>query len=142
MWMTAVTGAVDLADLTGIYRDLHAHPELAFAEHRTAGIVAARLRDLGYQTTTGVGGTGVVGLLANGDGPTVLLRADMDALPVLERTGLDYASADRGKSADGKDVPVMHACGHDAHVTCLLGAAADRKSTRLNSSHMSISYAV
>ncbi len=120
-----MTGAVDLADLTGIYRDLHAHPELAFAEHRTAGIVAARLRDLGYQTTTGVGGTGVVGLLANGDGPTVLLRADMDALPVLERTGLDYASADRGKSADGKDVPVMHACGHDAHVTCLLGAAAE-----------------
>ena len=86
--------------------------------------MAARLRDLGYQTTTGVGGTGVVGLLANGAGPTVLLRADMDALPVLERTGLDYASADRGTSADGKDVPVMHACGHDAHVTCLLGAAA------------------
>src|SRR3984957_20426192 len=125
MWRTAVTGAVDLADLTGIYRDLHAHPELAFAEHRTADIVAKRLRDLGYQTTTGVGGTGVVGLLATGAGPTVLLRADMDALPVLERTGLDYASADRGKSADGKDVPVMHACGHDAHVTCLLGAAAE-----------------
>jgi amidohydrolase len=125
MWRTAVTGAVDLADLTEIYRDLHAHPELAFAEHRTAEIVAARLRDLGYQTTTGVGRTGVVGLLANGDGPTVLLRADMDALPVLEQTGLDYASADRGKSADGKDVPVMHACGHDVHVTCLLGAAAE-----------------
>src|ERR1700734_1132743 len=125
MWRAAVTGAVDLADLTDIYRDLHAHPELAFAEHRTAGIVAARLRDLGYQTTAGVGGTGVVGLLANGDGPTVLLRADMDALPVLQRTGLDYASADRGKSADGKDVPVMHACGHDMHVTCLLGAAAE-----------------
>src|ERR1700678_3550854 len=124
MWRTALTGAVDLADLTGIYRDLHAHPELAFAEHRTAGIVAARLRDLGYQTTTGVGRTGVVGVLANGDGPTVLLRADMDALLVLERTGLDYASTDRGTSADGEDVPVMHACGHDAHVTCLLGAAA------------------
>jgi len=119
-----VTNAADLADLTAIYRDLHAHPELAFAEHRTAGIVAARLRDLGYQTTAGVGRTGVVGLLANGDGPTVLLRADMDALPVLERTGLDYASAERGVDADGKDVPVMHACGHDAHVTCLLGAAA------------------
>src|ERR1700685_3585772 len=124
MWRTAVTGAVDLADLTGIYRDLHAHPELAFAEHRTAGIVAARLRDLGYQTTAGVGRTGVVGVLANGEGPTVLLRADMDALPVLERTGLDYASTEHGTSADGKDVPVMHACGHDAHVTCLLGAAA------------------
>jgi amidohydrolase len=118
-----VTDAIDLADLTGIYRDLHAHPELAFAEHRTAGIVAARLRDLGYQTTAGVGRTGVVGLLANGDGPTVLLRADMDALPVLERTGLDYASTEHAIGADGKDVPVMHACGHDAHITCLLGAA-------------------
>jgi len=120
-----VSGAVDLAELSGIYRDLHAHPELGFAEHRTAGIVAARLRDLGYQTTAGVGRTGVVGLLANGDGPTVLLRADMDALPVLERTGLDYASAARGVSPDGKDVPVMHACGHDVHVACLLGAAAE-----------------
>jgi hippurate hydrolase len=118
------TGAADLADLTAIYRDLHAHPELSFAEHRTAGIVAARLRDLGYQTTTGVGRTGVVGLLANGEGPTVLLRADMDALPVLERTGLDYASTEHATNADGEDVPVMHACGHDAHVTCLLGAAA------------------
>jgi hippurate hydrolase len=132
-----VTNAVDLAGLTGIYRDLHAHPELAFAEHRTAGIVAARLRDLGYQTATGIGRTGVVGLLANGDGPTVLLRADMDALPVLERTGLDWASTERGVGADGKEVPVMHACGHDAHVTCLLGAAAalaadtDRWSGRL-----------
>src|SRR6202050_3614434 len=125
MWRAALTGAVDLADLTEIYRDLHAHPALAFAEPRTAAILAGRLRDLGYQTTTGVGGTGVVGLLANGEGPTVLLRADMDALPVLERTGLDYASGARGKSADGKDVPVMHACGHDAHVTCLLGAAAE-----------------
>jgi amidohydrolase len=116
--------AVDLADLTVVYRDLHAHPELAFAEHRTAGIVAARLRDLGYQTTTGVGRTGVVGVLANGNGPTVLLRADMDALPVLERTGLDYASTERATGAHGEEVPVMHACGHDAHVTCLLGAAA------------------
>src|SRR6202453_4457266 len=124
MWRTTVTDAADLADLTGIYRDLHAHPELSFAEHRTAGIVAARLRDLGYQTTTGVGRTGVVGLLANGEGPTVLLRADMDALPVLERAGLDYASSEHAMNADGEDVPVMHACGHDAHVTCLLGAAA------------------
>src|ERR1700683_225568 len=125
MWRAAVTGAVDLADLTGIYRDLHAHPELAFAEHRTAGIVAARLRDLGYQTTTSVGGTGVVGLLANGDGPTVLLRADMDALPVLEQTGLPYASTRHVRDAAGNDVPVMHACGPDVHVSCLLGAAAE-----------------
>src|ERR1700728_2549445 len=105
MWRTAVTGAVDLADLTGIYRDLHAHPELAFAEHRTAEIVAARLRDLGYQTTTGVGGTGVVGLLANGDGPTVLLRADMDALPIAEDTGVDYASTVSTTGAGGRAVP-------------------------------------
>jgi amidohydrolase len=120
-----VAAVPDLADLAALYRDLHAHPELAFAEHRTAGIVAERLRDLGYQVTAGVGGTGVVGVLSNGAGPTVLLRADMDGLPVLEQTGLDYASADRTKDASGTDVPVMHACGHDMHVTCLLGAAAE-----------------
>ena len=120
-----MTDAADLAELAEVYRDLHAHPELAFAEHRTAAIIAARLRGLGYKTTTDVGGTGVVGVLASGDGPTVLLRADMDALPVLERTGLDYASDVRARDADGMDVPVMHACGHDLHVTCLLGAAAE-----------------
>jgi hippurate hydrolase len=120
-----VADVPDLDELAELYRDLHAHPELAFAEHRTAGIVAERLRDLGYQVTTGVGGTGVVGVLSNGDGPTVLLRADMDALPVLEQTGLPYASAGRAKDAGGTDVPVMHACGHDLHVTCLLGAAAE-----------------
>jgi amidohydrolase len=126
-----VTGAPATAELAGIYRDLHAHPELAFHENRTAGIVARRLRDLGYDTTTGVGQTGVVAVLKNGAGPTVLLRADMDALPVRERTGLAYAStvvgadASDGSDGDGKDVPVMHACGHDMHVTCLLGAAAE-----------------
>jgi amidohydrolase len=117
--------APDLDELAAVYRDLHAHPELAFAEHRTAGIVADRLRELGYQVTTGIGGTGVVGVLEAGPGPTVLLRADMDALPVLEQTGLDYASTVRTKDANGTDVPVMHACGHDVHVTCLLGAAAE-----------------
>ena len=115
----------DLDELAALYRDLHAHPELAFAEQRTAGIVAGRLRDLGYQVTTGVGGTGVVAVLEHGEGPAVLLRADMDALPVLEQTGLDYASAARGRDAGGEDVPLMHACGHDMHVTCLLGAAAE-----------------
>jgi amidohydrolase len=117
--------AADLAELAALYRDLHAHPELAFAEHRTAGIVAERLRQLGCQVTTGIGGTGVVGVLTNGPGPVVLLRADMDALPVLEQTGLDYASVARGRDAHGADVPLMHACGHDMHVTCLLGAAAE-----------------
>jgi hippurate hydrolase len=115
----------DLADdLADVYRDLHRHPELSFAEERTAGIAADRLRAAGFATTTGVGRTGVVGLLHNGDGPTVLLRADMDALPMLERTGLPYASVTRGRDRDGLDVPVMHSCGHDVHVTCLIGAAA------------------
>ena len=117
-------------DLPDLYRDLHSHPELAFQEERTAGIAAARLRDLGYETATGVGRTGVVGVLRNGPGPTALLRADMDALPVAERTGLPYASTARGTDADGREVPVMHACGHDMHVTCLLGAAAELAADR------------
>lgn len=118
----------DDSDLTvqleDVYRDLHAHPELSFEEHRTAGIVAAWLRERGYDVQEGIGGTGVVGVLARSDGPVVLLRADMDALPVEEATGLAYASTARGVDPDGHDVPVMHACGHDMHVTCLLGAAA------------------
>lgn len=109
-------------DLTALYKDLHAHPELSFQEHRTAAEVARRLEALGLEVTTGVGRTGVVGVLRNGSGPTVLLRADFDGLPVQEQTGLDYASTERATSADGSDVPVMHACGHDMHVTCLLGA--------------------
>lgn len=119
--MTGLTApvATDLADL---YRDLHAHPELSFAEHRTAGVIAARARALGCEVTTGIGRTGVVAVLRNGEGPTVLLRADMDALPVEEATGLPYASRQRGRDPDGLDVPVMHACGHDMHVTWLLGA--------------------
>src|SRR5688500_16311864 len=112
--------APELADM---YRDLHRHPELGFAEERTAAVVARRVRDLGYEVTTGVGGTGVVAMLRNGDGPTVLLRADMDALPVEEQTGLAYASTATTTDAEGRTVPVMHACGHDMHVTCLLGAA-------------------
>jgi amidohydrolase len=120
-----VADVADLDDLAALYRDLHAHPELAFAERRTAGIVAERLLGLGYQVTAAIGGTGVVGVLENGDGPTVLLRADMDALPVLEQTGLPYASTRRARDAAGVDVPVMHACGHDMHVSCLLGAAAE-----------------
>ena len=97
-----------------LYRDLHSHPELSHQEHRTAAAVADRLGTAGYEVITGVGGTGVVGVLRNGGGPTVLLRADMDALPLTEDTGLPYAS-----TVDG----VAHACGHDMHTTCLLGAA-------------------
>lgn len=104
-----------------LYRDLHAHPELPHQEHRTAATVAARLRDTGAEVHEHVGGTGVVGLLRNGDGPTVMLRADMDALPVKEETGLPYAST--VTSRDGEtEIPVMHACGHDVHVACLVGA--------------------
>jgi hippurate hydrolase len=117
------TAALDEAALEELYRDLHAHPELSFQEHRTAALVAERLIGLGYETVTGVGGTGVVGVLRNGSGPTVLLRADMDGLPVAEETGLPYASTTTTTDAAGAVVPLMHACGHDVHVTCLLGAA-------------------
>ncbi|MFJ5289912.1 M20 family metallopeptidase [Streptomyces sp. NPDC088348] len=120
-----VLGGLDgiRADLEDFYRDLHAHPELGQAERRTASRVAERLRDWGYEVTEGIGTTGVVGVLANGDGPTVLLRADMDALPVKEDTGLPYASTVTTTGADGVELPVMHACGHDTHVTCMLGFA-------------------
>src|SRR4051794_7393280 len=104
------------------YRDLHAHPELSHQERRTASNVAVRLRDAGCEVHERVGGTGVVAVLRNGQGPTVLLRADMDALPVREATGLPYASTAVGTDADGVEVPVMHACGHDVHVACLVGA--------------------
>ncbi len=120
---TILARLADIApDLADLYRDLHAHPELSFVETRTAAEVARRLAAIGIEVTEGIGGTGVVGVLRNGDGPTVLLRADMDALPVAERTGLPYTSTVRGIDPDGNDVPVMHACGHDMHVTCLLGA--------------------
>lgn len=111
-------------ELADIYRDLHLHPELSYQETRTAGIVADYLTQWGYEVTTGIGGTGVVGILRNGDGGTAMLRADMDALPVAEETGLPYASTATATDDSGNTVPVMHACGHDIHVTCLLGAAS------------------
>jgi amidohydrolase len=118
-------------DLLSIYQDLHAHPELGFQEHRTAGVVVDRLTEIGgIAVTTGVGGTGVVGVLDNGDGPVVWLRADMDGLPVQERTGLSYASTDRATDEDGNEGPTMHACGHDIHVTWLLGALERLVATR------------
>ncbi len=106
-----------------LYRDLHRHPELSHREHETAAKVADGLRRSGFQVHEGVGGTGVVGVLSTGEGPTVLLRADMDALPVAEATGLPYASTATTTDAAGHQVPVAHACGHDMHVACLLGAA-------------------
>ena len=112
-----------LPDIEALYTDVHAHPELSMHETRTADLAAQRLRAAGYEVTTGVGGTGVVGLLRNGEGPTVMLRADMDALPVKEATGLPYASTATATDAAGKTVPVAHACGHDMHVAWLAGAA-------------------
>lgn len=113
-----------LSELTDIYKDLHANPELSFAETRTANIVATRLRLIGFEVTERVGRTGVVGMLSRGQGPTVLLRADMDALPVAEATELPYASSATG-TLNGQDVAVMHACGHDMHTTALLGALTE-----------------
>ena len=113
-----------LPALRDVYRDIHAHPELSMQEERTAGIAAASLERSGFEVATAVGGTGVVGVMTNGDGPTVMLRADMDALPVEEATGLAYASSATAKGADGNEVPVMHACGHDMHVAWLIGATA------------------
>jgi len=112
-----------LPDLEALYKDVHSHPELSMQETRTAGLAADRLRAAGYEVTTGVGKTGVVGLLRNGDGPTVMLRADMDALPIEEATGLPYASTATTTDREGKSVPVSHMCGHDMHVTWLAGAA-------------------
>src|SRR5437764_12534728 len=101
-----------IPDLEALYKDVHAHPELSMQETRTAGLAADRLRAAGYEVTTGVGKTGVVGLLRNGDGPTVMLRADMDALPVEEATDLPYASKVVAKDRDGNAVPAGHMCGH------------------------------
>ena len=112
-----------LPDLEGLYKDVHAHPELSMQETRTAGLAAHRLHDAGYEVTSEVGKTGVVGLLRNGDGPTVMLRADMDALPIEETTGLPYASKITATDRNGKTVPVGHMCGHDMHVAWLVGAA-------------------
>jgi hippurate hydrolase len=112
-----------LPELEALYKDVHAHPELSMQETRTAALAAERLRSAGYEVTTDVGGTGVVGVLRNGDGPTVMLRADMDALPVQEATGLPYASKVTTTDRAGQTVPVSHMCGHDMHVTWLAGAA-------------------
>ncbi|QPQ54902.1 amidohydrolase [Allosphingosinicella flava] len=109
--------------LGALFVDFHKNPELSFVENRTAKIMAQQLREAGATVTEGVGGTGVVGVMRNGTGPTVLIRADMDALPVKEASGLPYASTVMQKGVDGQTVPVMHACGHDVHITSLIGTA-------------------
>ena len=111
------------ANLLDLYRHLHAHPELSFHEEKTAARLAEELRPLGFEVTTGVGKYGVVAVLKNGSGPTVLVRSDLDGLPVKEQTGVSYASTVTTKDDAGKEVPVMHACGHDVHITCLVGVA-------------------
>ena len=113
----------NLDELVGLYKQLHAHPELSFHEAETSKRVAEELKKAGAEVTTGVGKLGVVGVLKNGKGPTILVRADLDALPIPEQTGLDYASKRTVLDDDGKTVPTMHACGHDVHMACLVGVA-------------------
>ena len=115
--------AAELDSLVDIYKDLHSHPELSFHEEETAKRLAAQLAELGFAVTAGVGGHGFVGVLENGQGPTVLVRTDLDALPVTEKTGLPYASTVRTQDELDRDVGVMHACGHDIHMSSFLGAA-------------------
>jgi hippurate hydrolase len=113
----------DSASMIGIFKDLHANPELGFMETRTAGIVANALKKLGFEVKEGIGKTGVAGILKNGPGPVVMYRADMDCNSVKETTGLPYASTKIVQKEDGSQTPVMHACGHDAHTTWLIGVA-------------------
>jgi amidohydrolase len=115
--------AKNSADLEALYTYLHTHPELSLQEEHTAARLAQELKDLGFEVTPKVGGHGVVGVLKNGQGPTILVRTDMDALPVVEQTGVPYASKTRARDRNGNDVGVMHACGHDMHMTCWVGAA-------------------
>lgn len=123
--VSSIQQAVELnkGDLVRLYQDLHAHPELAFMERRTAGVIAQELQALGFEVHTGIGTTGVVAVMRNGVGPVVMYRADMDALPIEEATQLPYASKTRAALDDGTDTPVAHMCGHDAHVTWMLGMA-------------------
>jgi len=109
--------------LEALYKDLHQHPELGFQEVRTSALLAQKLRALGYEVTTGVGKTGLVALLRNGAGPTVMLRTELDALPIEEKTGLPFASTATATDANGASVHVAHACGHDLHMTAWIGTA-------------------
>jgi hippurate hydrolase len=116
--------AVKLAkELVPLYQKLHQNPELSYKEEKTAATFAAELKNAGFEVTTSFGGTGVVGLLKNGKGPTVMLRTDLDALPVTEATGLSFASTEKQKTPGGAEVGVMHACGHDLHITNMVGVA-------------------
>lgn len=122
----------DMPSLMAIYRDLHANPELSFMEVRSAGIMAAEARALGFEVTEKVGGTGVVAVMRNGPGPVVLIRADMDGLPVTEQTGLPGASKVRVTTKEGVETGVMHACGHDTHMTAWIGVARRMAASKAN----------
>src|SRR5687768_17727496 len=113
----------DIPSLMAIYRDFHANPELSMQEVRTAAKLAAEAKKLGFEVTTGVGKTGVVAVMRNGPGPVLLLRADMDGLPVIEQTGLSFASKVKAVARSGVETGVMHACGHDTHMTAWIGTA-------------------
>jgi hippurate hydrolase len=113
----------ELPSLDKLYKYLHTHPELSHEEEKTAARLARELTDLGFEVTTKVGGHGIVGLLKNGPGPVVMIRTDLDALPVTEKTGLPYASKARTRDKEGREVGLMHACGHDMHMTCWVGTA-------------------
>ncbi|MFL5242945.1 MAG: amidohydrolase [Gemmataceae bacterium] len=115
--------APEVENLQTLYKSLHSHPELSLQEEKTAARMAGELKKLGFEVTEKVGGFGVVGVLKNGVGPTIMVRTDLDALPVVEKTGLPYASKERGRDKDGNDVGIMHACGHDMHMTCWVGTA-------------------
>ncbi len=114
---------IDMPSLMDLYRDLHANPELSFQEFRTSAKLAAEARRLGFAVTEKVGQTGVVAVMKNGPGPVVMIRADMDGLPVIEQTGLPYASKAKGVSKTGLETGVMHACGHDTHMSAWVGTA-------------------
>ncbi|MFL2840293.1 MAG: amidohydrolase [Pseudohongiellaceae bacterium] len=116
--------------LEALFLDFHAHPELSFREERTAAIIADELRAVGFEVTERVGGTGIVAIMNNGEGPMVMVRADMDGLPVEEKSGLPYSSLDTQTNLDGELMPVMHACGHDVHITSLIGTARQMAATR------------
>ena len=122
--------AKDMPQLLALYRDLHANPELSMQEVKTSAKLAAEAKKLGFQVTTGVGKTGVVAVMKNGPGPTLLMRADMDGLPVVEQTGLAYASKVKGTSRAGGETGIMHACGHDTHMTAWVGAARRMAATK------------
>ena len=118
-----IANTANAEDLYKLYKHLHANPELSLMEVKTAKLLAGKLEKMGFDVTENVGGTGVVAVMKNGAGPTVLIRADMDGLPVIEQTGVSYASKVMTKNRDGIEKPAMHACGHDIHMTVLIGTA-------------------